>query len=86
MRALWSQWRFDTYVDAEYVAFTDIDVVFHSWATEDVLFDAAGRARVFGHCPQTPAEVADAPWRVAEWAVALRFENPRAAVLVRFLG
>ena len=27
-------------------------------------------------------EVAEAPWRVAEWAVALRFDNPRATVLV----
>ena len=26
------------------------------------------------------------PWSVAEWAVALRFDHPRAAVLVLFLG
>ena len=25
--------------------------------------------------------VAEAPWSVAEWAVALRFDNPRATVL-----
>ena len=31
-------------------------------------------------------EVAEAPWRVAEWAVALRFDNPRATVLVLVLG
>ena len=27
-----------------------------------------------------PPEVAEAPWSVAEWAVALRFDNPRATV------
>ena len=32
------------------------------------------------------AEVAEAPWSAAEWAVALRFENPRATVIVLFLG
>ena len=32
------------------------------------------------------AEVAEAPWSGAEWAVALRFYNPRAAVLVLLLG
>ena len=26
------------------------------------------------------------PWSVAEWAVALRFDNPRATVLVLVLG
>ena len=31
-------------------------------------------------------KVAEAPWSVAEWAVALRFDNPRATVLVRVLG
>ena len=46
--------------------------------------------------PRRPAEtfttratsqVAEAPWGpVAEWAVALRFDNPRAAVLVMVLG
>ena len=30
--------------------------------------------------------VAEAPWSVAEWAVALRFDNPRASVLVLVLG
>ena len=30
--------------------------------------------------------VAEAPWSVAEWAVALRFDNPRATVLVLLLG
>ena len=31
-------------------------------------------------------DVAEAPWSVAEWAVALRFDNPRATVLVLLLG
>ena len=31
-------------------------------------------------------EVAEAPWSVAEWAVAPRFDNPRALVLVLVLG
>ncbi len=30
--------------------------------------------------------VAEAPWSVAEWAVALRFENPRATVPVLVSG
>ena len=30
--------------------------------------------------------VAEAPWSVAEWAVALRFDHPRATVLVLLLG
>ena len=32
------------------------------------------------------ALVAEAPWSVAEWAVAPRFDNPRATVLVLVLG
>ena len=31
-------------------------------------------------------EVAEAAWSVAEWAVALRFDNARATVLVLVLG
>ena len=31
-------------------------------------------------------KVAETPWRVAEWAVAPRFDHPRAAVLVLVLG
>ena len=31
------------------------------------------------------AVVAEAPWSVAEWAVALRFDHPRATVLVLLL-
>ena len=27
--------------------------------------------------------VAEAPWSVAQWAVALRFDNPRATISVR---
>ena len=30
--------------------------------------------------------VAEAPWSVAEWAVAPRFDHPRAIVLVLLLG
>ena len=33
-----------------------------------------------------PSLVAEAPWSVAEWAVALRFDHPRATVLVLLLG
>ena len=33
-----------------------------------------------------PKEVAEATWSVAEWAVALRFDNPQATVLVLVLG
>ena len=33
--------------------------------------------------PAVEAVVAEAPWSEAEWAVALRFDNPRATVLVR---
>ena len=32
------------------------------------------------------AQVAEAPWSGAEWAVALRFDHPRATVLVRLLS
>ena len=32
------------------------------------------------------ALVAEVPWSVAEWAVAPRFDNPRATVLVLVLG
>ena len=32
------------------------------------------------------AKVAEAPWSVAEWAVALRFDNPRATVLLLVFG
>ena len=39
---------------------------------------------------EEPAEVleqvSEAPWSGAEWAVALRFDNPRATALVRLLG
>ena len=30
--------------------------------------------------------VAEAPWSGGEWAVALRFDNPRATVLMRLLS
>ena len=42
---------------------------------------ALGRSEV-----RPPAAVAQAPWSEAEWAVALRFDNPRATVLVLLLG
>ena len=35
---------------------------------------------------QDHAPVAEAPWSVAEWAVALRFDNLRATVLVLLLS
>ena len=40
--------------------------------------------RVVG--PAVPIVVAEAPWSVAEWAVAPRCDNPRATVLVLVLG
>ena len=33
-----------------------------------------------------PLYVAEAPWSVAEWAVALRFDNPRGTALVLLLS
>ena len=39
-----------------------------------------------GLCDELDPEVAEAPWSVAEWAVALRFDNPRATVLVLVSG
>ena len=43
---------------------------------------AAGRdARARGQ-----SNVAEALWSVAEWAVGLRFDNPRATVVVLLLG
>ena len=42
--------------------------------------EGRGEADVGGHA------VAEAPWSGAEWAVALRFDNPRAPVLVLVLG
>ena len=42
--------------------------------------------RVFRPEPQEDAKVAEAPWSGAEWAVALRFDHPRATVLVLVLG
>ena len=35
---------------------------------------------------RTQQLVAEAPWSVAEWAVAPRFDNPRATVLMLVLG
>ena len=31
-------------------------------------------------CTAEASQVAEAPWSVAEWAVALRFDHPRATV------
>ena len=49
-----------------------------------------GGLKEFGKCEGTLSEdvstVAEAPWSVAEWAVALSFDNPRATVLVLVLG
>ena len=36
--------------------------------------------------PQVLMKVAEAPWSVAEWAVALGFDYPRATVPVLVLG
>ena len=36
--------------------------------------------------PVAAEKVAEAPWSVAEWAVALRFDHPRATVLVLLLS
>ena len=67
------RWRFDTYTDAEYVAFTDNDVIFHTWVTEETLFDG-GKARVFGHCPQTETELAGAVgWNYIPSTTAAQF-------------
>ena len=38
------------------------------------------------HGVRAADEVAEAPWSVAEWAVALRFDHPRASVPVLLLG
>ena len=37
-------------------------------------------------CLAARSSVAEAPWSVAGWDVALRFGNPRATVLVLLLG
>ena len=47
--------------------------------------ECAGRGRA-GGAGGPPGAVAEAPWSVAEWAVAPRFDNPRATVLVLVLG
>ena len=44
------------------------------------------RSELDGLANDTILAVAEAPWSVAEWAVALRFDNPRATVLVLLLG
>ena len=45
-----------------------------------------GEAPVPGDLVTLAVEVAEAPCSVAEWAVAPRFDNPRATVLVLVLG
>ena len=47
---------------------------------------AAAKFAMFVHKGILSVVVAEAPWSVAEWAVALRFDNPRATVLVLVLG
>ena len=59
--------------------------------TEDRTFGFAGpRGGFLGFTVPAgysgPMEVAEAPWSVAEWAVAPRFDHPRATVLVLVLG
>ena len=59
--------------------------------TQEMLYagvsDAAGNAwdNATAGLPELP-EVAEAPWSVAEWAVALRFDIPQATVLVLVFG
>ena len=48
-------------------------------------FSADGELQFAAH-DVINGQVAEAPWSVAEWAVAPRFDNPRAAVLVLVLG
>ena len=61
-------------------------------AAEDARRQDAGdfQARAFAAAEtaqrEAQEEVAEAPWSGAEWAVALRFDNPRATVLVLVLG
>ena len=44
------------------------------------------RAAPAGEVAGLGDDVSEAPWSVAEWAVALRFDNPRATVRVLVLG
>ena len=58
-------------------------------AAQTAVADAPGAPSELAAPPSAMAAqtaVAEAPWSVAEWAVALRFDNPRATVLVLVLG
>ena len=48
-------------------------MIFHTWVTEETLFDG-GKARVFGHCPQTETELAGAVgWNYIPSTTAAQF-------------
>ena len=48
--------------------------------------DPAARERVLQQIRSVLAQVAEAPWSGAEWAIALRFDRPRGTVLVLLLS
>ena len=52
-------------------------------AESDVAAEAAGQLAKEGMHADA---VAEAPWSVAEWVVAPRFDNPRGTVLVLVFG
>ena len=56
------------------------------YAFHDLWFATTRVPAVDTFPPEIDPEVAEAPWSVAEWAVAPRFENPRATVPVLVLG
>ena len=59
----------------------------HSGAARDPhRRELAGDMEKVGTERKELSDVAEAPWSVAEWAVALRFDHPRATVLVLLLG
>ena len=62
-----------------------------SFSPADLFFEATLlQAKNYDHIKLIMGEkrhlVAEAPWNVAEWAVALSFDNPGATVPVRLLG
>ena len=53
---------------------------------DDAFVHALRQLRRLDALPSGLDLVAEAPWSVAEWAVAPRFDMPRATVLVLLLG
>jgi len=47
-RAAWSQFNFDRYVQADFIAQIDADTVINTWVDEELLFDTEGRPRITG--------------------------------------